>query len=372
MSVLCDMALAFGLTLGGTCQPATAPQDPMPADDPAAWSYREPKPEPKIEEPKPLPKFPPVIIRKEVIREVPASVPAPPLEPKPEPEPEAVVEPEPPSAVELAIRAAYRSRTAGLTAWPQAVIPASLIEEAGALNTKGSRGSTFRALPLDLASFARDQHPPNYEAPGVVSSRPVDNTRIVAAGRYITGILETVINTQLDGTSGATTVIQVSRDVYGYHGRNVLIPKGSRLLCAFQSPDRIGDARAAMRCGRILLGESRAEIFGLKANVTDQQGQLGVSGYVDTRFMERFGTAFILAGISAAVRGATASSSALEILADNSDSLSTSGEELAENLGEIAASSLEQTVNLNPILKIAQGTRVQIRPAQDWYIAQTE
>lgn len=369
MSTLCDLALAFGLSLGGTCQPGTPAPDPMPADEPAAWSYKEPVPVPKKEEAKPQPAFPPIVIKKEVIREVQVPAPAPAPVPKPVVQP--VAQPKQPSAVELALRAAYRDRAAGLTAWPEIVVPASLTEVAGKAKARASI-PRFAPSPLDLAAVVRKEGEQEYEAEKRVSSLPIDNSRIVAADRVIAGTLENGINTQLDGTTGASLVIQVSRDVYGYHGRNVLIPKGSRLLCEYQSPEKIGESRAAVRCGRILLGESRAEIFNIKANVTDAQGYLGVTGEVDTRFTERFGTAIVLAGISAAVRAATATSSNFESMADYSDSLTTGGEELSKNLGNVAASALEQTVNLAPILKVAQGTRVQIRPSLDWYIAKVE
>ena len=95
---------------------------------------------------------------------------------------------------------------------------------------------------------------------------------------------------------------------------------------------------------------------------------MGLTGEVDNRFFERYGTAFILAGISTAVRAATTSTTTNESLASQSSSLQTGGEELSQRLGEVTASALEQTINLNPILKIAQGTRVQIRPDTDWYI----
>lgn len=359
MSALCDIALAFGLTLGGTCQPGVPVADPMPADDPAAWAYREPAPKPEPPKPAPAPNFPPIVIKQEVVREAPPPAPTPP-----------VVKAKEPSAVELALQASFRERAAGGAAWGEVAVPASF--GTGAAVSPGLAAPALPVSPLDLAGVVGVKGEPHYQADGVVSTLPVDNERVVAADRYITGILETGINTQLDGTTGSTLVIQTTRDVFGYHGRNILVPKGSRLLCEYKSPDKLGETRAAVRCGRVLLGETRAEIFGIKANVTDAQGYLGVSGEVDTRFMERFGTAFILAGISATVRAATASSQTLEILSDRSDALSTGGEELSKNLGNIAATSLEQTINLAPILKIAQGTRIQIRPGEDWYIPKVE
>ena len=92
-----------------------------------------------------------------------------------------------------------------------------------------------------------------------------------------------------------------------------------------------------------------------------------MAGEVDNRFWEKYGTAFLLAGISASVRLATAASTT-----NNTDSTTVvadkGAEELSQKIGEITASILEQTVNLAPIITIPQGTRVQIRPAKDWYI----
>ncbi|MGE4278208.1 MAG: TrbI/VirB10 family protein [Magnetospirillum sp.] len=364
MSAICDLAMALGLTLSGTCQPAAPAADPLPADDPSAWSYKSPPPK---EEPKPPPVMPPVIIEKTVIKEVPAPVAPPPPPPPPEPKPPAV------NHLELAVRASYLHRSGGTV--PADVVPVVLPEpELTGMSTGG----------MPLTGSGRGAGGAEYEEEGKTSTRPVDNSRIITTDRYITGILETGINTQLDGTTGGPVVIQVSRDVFGYHGRNILIPKGSRMVCGFKSLDKVGSSRAPLRCSRLLVAETRAEIFGMKAMVADQQGQPGVSGEVDHRFAERYGTAFILAGVSAAVRAATAgtgtttSSSTSSATGSSSTfsgaggALSEGGAELSQRLGEITAATLEQTINLTPILKVAQGTRVTIRPDTDWYITEVE
>lgn len=365
MSAFCDLALALGLTLSGNCQAATAASDPLPPDDPTAWSY---KPPPPREEPKPAPAMPPVVIEKTIIREVP--VPA--TLPQPLPAPEEP-KPAPPNRLEMAVRASYSHRAGGTT-----IVSLPSAEQADEI------GGVPRPVVAPMPGSGRGAGGTEYEEKSLTSTGPVDNSRIITTDRYITGVLETGINTQLDGSTGGPVVIQVSRDVFGYHGRNILVPKGSRLVCAFKSLDKVGSSRAPLRCTRMLLGESRAEIFGAKAMVADQQGQPGVSGEVDHRFAERYGTAFILAGVSAAVRAATASSatttSTSSANANGSSStfsgaggaLSEGGAELSQRLGEITAATLEQTINLTPILKVAQGTRVQIRPDTDWYITELE
>lgn len=369
MAGLCDLALALGMTLSGACQPAAPAPDPLPPDDPAAWSYK-PAPPPPPPAPAPVPAMPAVVIEKTIIREVPAPAPAPAPVTAPQPDP-----------YMDAAEASYRSRSAGAAGWPEIAVPASLPRIGAGAAVDRPRAAP--AMPLDLAATVKVPGAGGYDEKSITSTLPVDNSRIVTTDRTISGILETGINTQLDGTTGGPVVIQTTRDVFGYHGRNILIPKGSRLVCAYKSLDKVGSSRAPLRCSRILLGGNRAEILTMKANVTDVQGGLGVSGVVDNRFFERYGSAFILAGISAAVRVATAgaggASSSSSASASGSTSsyndggaLSQGGTELSQRLGEITAATLEETINLTPILKVAQGTRVQIRPDTDWYIANVE
>lgn len=116
-----------------------------------------------------------------------------------------------------------------------------------------------------------------YEEAFRLSSLAVDNSRIVTTDRYISGVLETGVNSQLASggeASAGDLVIQVGRDVFGYHGRNILIPKGSRLVCGFRAPKQ-GESRLGVSCGRVLLGGSRAEIYEAGGGGFDVQGRRG-------------------------------------------------------------------------------------------------
>ncbi len=358
MSGFCDLMVAAGLTLGGLCQPPTPAAEPLPHDDAAAWAAKAPTP---VAAPAPAaaPNFPTVVVVKTIREGAPAPAPA-----------SAAPGPDP---LEQAMLASYESRTKAPATWPGLDGPA----------TAGTGAVEAPPMPPGAAGAADSRRgEAKYREKGITSSLPVDNSRIVTTDRYITGVLETGINTQLDGSTGGPVIIQTSRDVFGYHGREILIPKGSRLVCSFKSLAKQGASRAPLKCSRILLAESRAEIFGLKANVTDMQGGLGVSGDVDNRFWEKYGTAFILAGVSAAVMAASSGSSTSSTSATatgstssytgSSDIVGNSSTQLAQQLGKITASTLQQTINLTPILRIAQGTLVQIRPDTDWYIANAE
>lgn len=352
MSGFCEVALAVGLTFGGLCvhdQPVVKPR--MPIDDPAAWKIEVPPPPPPPEVKPPV--MPPVIIEKRV--EVKHEAP-PPVMPSIR-----IEKPAKPDPYRVMMEHALAGR--GRQSAPMVEVAFTTVNEPVKLASLDPASNL-----LQPPKPARDEE---YKAGKRLSGLPVDNSRIFAADRYISGILETGINSQLGSKDGGQVVIQTSRDLFGYHNRNILIPKGSRLICDYESPKDMGSTRLALNCVRILMAGHRAEILQLKAPVGDAQGRAGVTGEIDRRFWEQYGSAFMLTGISAAVRLASASAAAIDDTSSIGAISDKGSQELSEKLGEITASILEQTADLKPIITVPQGTRVQIRPANDWYIQQT-
>lgn len=361
---LCDVLVAVGLTFGGLCAQPSADRVPaLPPDEKDAWLFKPAKPEPV------MPPMPPVVIERIV------TTPAPPPPPPPAPPPAPVFrEDPPPNPYRLALAATLASRAYGGNML-------ALDSAGSSMLTTGAAGAGL--LSASLAPPGSSDLP--MPAPGIqekyqyearTSGLPVDSSRILTTDRYISGIVETGFNSQIDSKSGGQVIIQTSRDVFGYHGRNLLVPKGSRMVCDYTSPKKQGDSRIAFNCSRVLMAGYRSEILQLATPVGDVQGRGGVSGDVDNRFWERYGTAFILAGISAAVRLGTAAGTQTTTTTTSTTTTGSTtaaiadkgAQELSQKLGEIAATDLERNINLAPIITIAQGTRVQLRPAQDLYI----
>ena len=363
MSPFCEALLALGLTFGLFCEPeaAAGKRVALPDGDAAAWVHEAP-PRPEIRPPPPVPSFPVVIVRpppETIVRELPREDP-PPLaaaEPEPAPDPYRV-------ALALVLASGPRARPEPLAvAMPRAMAKRTQAPlDMSAVNIPQIAAP---AVPAEAGVAA----PAGYGAPGRLSTRPVDNSRILTADRYIAGVLETGFNSQVASAEGGPAIVQTSRDVFGYHGRRILIPKGSRLICAYESAGRPGDTRIGFNCERILIAGHRAEILQLAAPLGDAQGRGGVAGEVDSRFWERYGTAFMLAGISATVRLASAAAAPNRQESTMGTIADAGASELSERFAEITAAVLEETVNLAPVITIPQGARVQIRPARDWYIA---
>lgn len=361
MSAVCDIILAMGLTFGGLCTPPQHAVPPLPPDDKDVWGI---KPVAPVVAP---PAMPPVVIER-TVTVAPTPTPAPPA-------PLPVIAPRPPNPYRIALQSALYGHgpVAGSIPGHLSVLP-------GEGEQASAQLASLSAAPLSSVALPLQEKQEKYQAEGRVSGLPVDNSRILAADRYISGVLETGINSQLDSKGGGQVIIQTSRDVFGYHERNILVPKGSRLICDYGSPRKQGETRLTFNCGRILMAGYRAEILQLVSPVGDVQGRGGLTGDVDNRFWEKYGTAFVLAGISTAVRlaaaagtttsttttGTTTTGSTTAAIADKG------AQELSQKFGEISAANLESMINLAPIITIPQGTRLQIRPTQDWYIRRLE
>lgn len=389
MSALCSLATAFGIAMSGCVD--VVPQDRVqPPDDPEVLSVT-PPPLPPKPEPPPAPLFAPIIMQtgpsKEELAEQARAE-----ELRLETERERTRREQEQRAHEaeqerlrledeawrleqerLQLERERIGRTylhrRGQTRGGSAGGDATTLEErrsaVGGATPMSAPAGGFVVPPIREASLSL----PGYQAQKSLSGKPVDNSRILASDRYITGILETGINSQIDGMTGGPVVIQVTRHVYGYHDRKILIPKGSRLECAYKSPKKIGMTRVDFLCGRILMGETRVEIYELQALVADQQARIGLTGAVDNRFWEKYGTAFMLTALSTGVRAATMMTPQQEYLADQSSMFNTAGRELSQQFGQITANVLEKTMDISPVITIPQGTRVTIRPQSDWYLA---
>jgi type IV secretion system protein VirB10 len=187
------------------------------------------------------------------------------------------------------------------------------------------------------------------------STLPVDRFRVITADRYINAILENSVNSQIPGR----VIAIVERHVFGADGRLPLLPKGSRIICQYESLAKVGDSRLNVKCGRALRPDG-ASILLTDAQGADQMARTGFVGDVDLRMWERYGSAFIVSALSA-----LAASS--QNVSDN-NTVNNAGNALSQNLGQVTAKVLEQSVDLAPIVTVPAGSRIQIIPNTDIWI----
>ena len=172
---------------------------------------------------------------------------------------------------------------------------------------------------------------------------------IVPQGTIITGVLETAINSDLPGLVRAV----VSRDVPGFDGSKILIPRGSRLIGQYSSGVALGQSRAFVIWTRLLRSDGVSVQLGSAA--TDPLGTAGLGGKVNSHFLRRFGAATLLSVIT----------SGLDYLvntAQRGGSVTVGSPTQATQLAGIA---LQRDIDIPPTIKVAQGTPVRVFVAKD-------
>jgi type IV secretion system protein VirB10 len=116
---------------------------------------------------------------------------------------------------------------------------------------------------------------------------------ILSKGKIIKAVLETAINTDLVSEIRAI----VTRDVFSEQGKQILIPKGSRVFGSY-SADTVE--------GRIIIKWFRIDIpngysLNLDGDAVDNLGRKGEQGRYDAKFKERFTNAVLVSAFSIGV-----------------------------------------------------------------------
>ncbi len=195
------------------------------------------------------------------------------------------------------------------------------------------------------------------------SSLPVDMTRIITIDKVITATLLFPIDSRQSGRAIAI----VNRDVYGGESRVVLLPRGSKL---------IGEAQANQEKIAIAwtdLIRPDGVRFRFDAVSGDAMGRMGVPGYRDNRWLERFGNLLLGSLVSAGATYAIGGESDTTLESDGQttttgDAKSRAAEQLRQDFKSLFDQMLEERLGLQPILEVPAGTRLTVFPTTDLFL----
>lgn len=109
----------------------------------------------------------------------------------------------------------------------------------------------------------------------------------VAQGTLVPAVLETAFDSRRPGFARAI----VSRDVRGFDGTRILIPRGSRLTGEYKSDIQPGQKRALINWTRLIRPDGVTIALGSPA--ADTLGRGGVKGDYNSHFFERFAGAIL-------------------------------------------------------------------------------
>jgi type IV secretion system protein VirB10 len=257
----------------------------------------------------------------------PVPVPVPPPPPPPPPE-RIVYMPSPPQPVIAQPISSPPRNTGG---------PALVID-----NTVPASGTTAQNnLPPNVADFGAVQSGGRVRA-GVFANRATT----VVQGTLIPAVLETAFDSTRPGLARAI----VSRDVRGFDGTKILIPRGSRLTGEYRSDVASGQKRAFVNWSRLVRPDGITIALGSPA--ADTLGRGGIKASVNSHFFERFAGALLQStldlGVNLASRAAT--NNVIVTL---------------PNTAQATISPIFQQNRVVPTLRVAAGTSISIFVAHD-------
>ncbi len=114
-----------------------------------------------------------------------------------------------------------------------------------------------------------------------------DMNLVLGRGKIIDAIVETALNTDLGGEIRAI----ITKDIYSEWGKNILLPKGSRVFGSYATGIDGSYGRISIEWTRIDL--TTGYTLNLSGAGIDHLGRKGNQGRVDNKFRERFSNAVL-------------------------------------------------------------------------------
>ena len=159
-------------------------------------------------------------------------------------------------------------------------------------------------------------------------------------------MLETAFNSSRAGFARAI----VTRNVVGFDGTRVLIPRGSRLIGEYRSDATSGQKRALIIWTRLIRDDGATIAIG--SPVTDPLGRGGVRAKVDSHFFDRFSGAILQSALDVGVNVASRAANGSVFLA-------------LPNAFQSGGGQITQQQTIAPTLSVKAGTSISIFVARD-------
>jgi type IV secretion system protein VirB10 len=230
---------------------------------------------------------------------------------------------------------------------PTLVLDTSTAPPAAAPGAGGAGGGGPGGQNLS-DTFAGDQSVDRARS-GIFANRATT----VAQSTLIPAVLETAFDSRRPGFARAI----VSRDVRGFDGTKVLIPRGSRLTGEYRSDIQPGQKRALINWTRLIRPDGVTIALG--SPTADTLGRGGVRGKYNSHFFERFTGAILQSALDIGVNVASRQAAGGVVVALPGST---------QNLGQ----SLLQSSRIVPTLTVPAGTSIAVFVARDLDFSSSE
>lgn len=173
----------------------------------------------------------------------------------------------------------------------------------------------------------------------------------VMQGTVIEATLTTGINSSLSGTVAST----VSYDIWSFDMSRVLIPRGSQMFGRYSSEVALGQSRVLVAWDRVVT--PNGQVVDLEAYGSDRLGRSGLTGKVNSRFGQRFGSAALISVFAAAPTIAAAN---LE-----NENAATLADAVGNDASDSVSGVIEQYLALAPIITVEHGSVIMVMVTND-------
>ena len=252
----------------------------------------------------------------------------------------------------------------------------ALQERRGAPIFKMSGGAgPSNSLPQDsdaiILSYTDSKLDIKRQSPDVMPTQVTDLTRVILQGKVISAVLETAIDTDLAATVRAV----ITRDVYAEEGKNILIPRGSRVVGTYDTSVSSGQTRVTVNWNRII------RVDGMSLNIAsigaDRLGRAGVQGDLDNRYAQRLANTFLSSvlsvGTSVAVEKVSGSTGITNTISSlTGETTTTSGKasdyaliQATQDFMDEAKDIVDDISEQKPVIRVPQGEKIIIMVTQD-------
>lgn len=174
----------------------------------------------------------------------------------------------------------------------------------------------------------------------------LNRSTTIAQGTIISAVLETAFDSTGPGFARAL----VQRDIRGFDGSRVLVPRGSRLLGRYRAVPSSGQNRVLIVWFRLIRPDGVT--IDIDSPAADLLGRGGVKAEVNTHFFERFASSILQSGLDIGVGLATRNADRSVIVA------------LPGAVANTASAALPQAT-VPPTLRVRAGTSVSVFVARD-------
>ena len=198
---------------------------------------------------------------------------------------------------------------------------------------------------------------PNWDKFGIeseIASYPVNMERVITNDMYIQA---TLIDAVLSEFPDRVTAV-ISNNIYGAHGKKVLIPAGSKAVGSHGTIEAVGNTRVPVTWEFI----NRPDGVRIKLNEpissSDGIGRAGLPGQVDRRYDEKYTAALLISSVSVLTN----------LVAANNVAEGTQINNLTNSLDDISKQIITENADIKPILMAEQGQTILLKPTTDiWF-----